>query len=76
MLTTKLNAAGSTPWRVLITDAVSVKVLSSAVKMSDLADVGVSGRWRAASIRCERAAIARESERERVCVLTSVRAVA
>lgn len=45
MLTTKLNAAGCTPWRVLITDAISVKVLSSVAKMSDLADVGVSGRW-------------------------------
>jgi len=46
MLTNKLHGC-STAWRVLITDAYGLKVISSCARMSDLAEVGVSGtsRW-------------------------------
>lgn len=43
MLTVKMNAANASTWRALMTDEISVKILSSLVKMSDLAECGVSG---------------------------------
>ena len=45
MLTNKLHGC-STAWRVLITDAYGLKVVSSCARMSDLAEVGVSGTSR------------------------------
>lgn len=45
MLTNKLHGC-STAWRVLITDAYGLKVVSSCTRMSDLAEVGVSGTSR------------------------------
>jgi hypothetical protein len=42
MLTTKLRGV-STEWRVLIVDGVALKIISSCVKMSDLAEANVSG---------------------------------
>jgi len=42
MLTTKLRGV-STEWRVLIVDGVALKIISSCVKMSDLAEASVSG---------------------------------
>jgi hypothetical protein len=45
MLTTKLRDRASA-WRVLIVDATSLRVVSSACRMSDLAEACVSGAWR------------------------------
>ena len=42
MLTTKLRGV-STAWRVLLVDGTSLKIVSSCVKMSDLAEANVSG---------------------------------
>jgi len=45
MLTTKLRDRASA-WRVLIVDDTSLRVVSSACKMSDLAEACVSGTRR------------------------------